>query len=137
MSDALVPVGKAVAVLRFTAFGDVILLSPALEALRAAWPDARVVVGVARAFAPVLHGLGVEVLPLEPGEGVTSYARRLRHVLGDDAAVLDLHGKARSLALRALLPWAWPRVAWHKRDFADTVAVRLRLRPWQIGRAHV
>lgn len=121
-------------VLRFSAFGDVILLSPALDALRTAWPDTQLVVATARHLAPLLRGLDVEVLPLEPGESVTAYAARLRVALGEDAALLDLHGKVRSLALRVLIPWRWPRVVWQKRSLADTLAVRLRLRPWRADR---
>ncbi len=44
--------------------------------------------------------------------------------------MLDLHGKIRSRILRALLPGV-PKVVWHKRDFRDTLPVKLALRPYR------
>ena len=44
--------------------------------------------------------------------------------------VLDLHGKIRSRILRALMPGV-PKVVWHKRDFRDTLPVKLALRPYK------
>lgn len=130
----------AVLVLRFSALGDVILLTPALEALRSAWPKTRIVVAVNAGVAPVLaHDPNVSALvPLAPGEGTLAYTRRLRAALPDSGtvALLDLHGKLRSLAIRALLPFGWPRVVWHKRDVFDTLGVRLRLRTWRSDRLH-
>jgi heptosyltransferase-2 len=43
--------------------------------------------------------------------------------------VLDLHGKIRSKILRALMPGV-RKVVWHKRDFRDTLPVKLGLRPY-------
>ena len=120
---------RTVLVLRFSAVGDVVLTAPALEALRAAWPDARIVYAVKQRLAHLVeHNPHVdEVIPLRPGEGPFSYARRLREAR--PTAVLDLHGKIRSRILRALLPRV-PKVVWHKRDFRDTLPVKLALRPY-------
>jgi heptosyltransferase-2 len=45
--------------------------------------------------------------------------------------VLDLHNKMRSKAIRVLLPRSVRRVVWHKRDFRDTLPVKLALRPYR------
>lgn len=121
---------QTVLVLRFSAVGDVVLTTPALDALRAAWPDARIVYAVKQRLAHlVAHNPNVdEVIALREGEGPLSYARRLRATR--PSAVLDLHGKIRSRILRALLPGA-RKVVWHKRDFRDTLPVKLALRPYR------
>ena len=120
---------RTVLVLRFSAVGDVVLTAPAIDALRAAWPDARIVYAVKERLAHIVeHNPNVdEVIALREGEGPLSYARRLR--AARPSAVLDLHGKIRSRILRALLPGI-PKVVWHKRDFRDTLPVKLALRPY-------
>lgn len=120
---------KTVLVLRFSAVGDVVLTAPAIEALRTAWPDARIVYAIKERLAHLVqHNPAVdEVVALRPGEGPFSYARRLRATKPD--VVLDLHGKIRSIILRALIPGV-PKVVWHKRDFGDTLPVKLALRPY-------
>jgi heptosyltransferase-2 len=119
-----------VAVLRFSAVGDVVLTAPALDALRRAWPRARIVYAVkARLAHLVEHNPNVDaVLPLADGEGPLRFARRLRALR--PGAVLDLHNKMRSKMLRALLPGV-RKVVWHKRDFRDTLPVKLALRPYR------
>lgn len=120
---------RTVLVLRFSAVGDVVLTAPALSALRAAWPDARIVYAVKQRLAHLVeHNPHVDqVIGLRQGEGPFSYARRLR--AARPAAVLDLHGKIRSRILRALLPGT-RKVVWRKRDFRDTLPVKLALRPY-------
>jgi len=120
---------ESVVVLRFSALGDVVLTSPAIEPLHTACPNTRILYAVKERLAPlVAHNPHVtEVVALREGEGPVSFARRLRaHRIG---AVLDLHGKLRSKLLRALLP-GLPTVVWHKRDFAEMVPVKLALRPY-------
>ena len=121
---------RTVLVLRFSAVGDVVLTAPAIAALRAAWPDARIVYAVKERLAHlVAHNPNVdEVVALRQGEGPLSYARRLRATR--PTAVLDLHGKIRSRILRALMPGV-RKVVWHKRDFRDTLPVKLALRPYR------
>ena len=120
---------RTVLVLRFSAVGDVVLTAPAISALRAAWPEARIVYAVKQRLAHLVeHNPDVdEVIGLREGEGPLAYARRLRAT--QPSAVLDLHGKIRSRILRALLPGV-PKVVWHKRDFRDTLPVKLALRPY-------
>ena len=121
---------RTVVVLRFSAVGDVLLTAPALHALRLAWPDARIVYAVKERLAHLMrHNPHVnEVISLREREGPLSYARRLRELRPTD--VLDLHGKIRSKILRALLPGV-RKVVWHKRDFRDTLPVKLALRPYR------
>jgi len=123
-------VNRTVLVLRFSAVGDVVLTAPAIHALRTAWPDARIVYAVKQRLAHLVeHNPHVdEVIGLRDGEGPLSYARRLR--AAQPSVVLDLHGKIRSRILRALLPGV-PKVVWHKRDFRDTLPVKLALRPYR------
>lgn len=121
---------QTVLVLRFSAVGDVVLTSPAIEALRKAWPDARIVYAVKERLAHLVqHNPNVDaVVPLRAGEGPLSYARRLR--AEQPTVVLDLHGKIRSRILRALIPGV-RKIIWHKRDFRDTLPVKLALRPYR------
>src|SRR5262249_7984564 len=68
-----------------------------------------------------------EVLELRGGEGPISFARRIREK--GPGAVLDLHNKIRSKLLRWQLRGV-PSVVWRKRDFRDTLPVKLALRPY-------
>jgi lipopolysaccharide heptosyltransferase II len=122
-------VSETILVLRFSAVGDVVLTSPAIEALRRALPDARIVYAIKQRLAHLVEqNPNVDqVIALRPGEGPLSYSARLRAVR--PTAVLDLHGKIRSRILRALLPGV-RKVVWHKRDFGDTLPVKLALRPY-------
>jgi heptosyltransferase-2 len=124
----MTPPPESVLVLRFSAVGDVVLTAPALDALHAAWPDTHILFAVKDRLAHLVrHNPHVhEVVALADGESPWSFAQRLRrrHI----GAVLDLHAKVRSRILRALLPPA-PRVVWHKRDFLETVRVKVALRP--------
>jgi lipopolysaccharide heptosyltransferase II len=119
----------SVLVLRFSAVGDVVLTAPALEALRTAWPRTRVLVAVKERLAHLLrHNPNVdEVVELRPEEGPLRFARRLREKR--PGAILDLHNKIRSKLLRWQLRGV-PAVVWHKRDFRDTLPVKLALRPY-------
>ena len=120
---------ESVLVLRFSAVGDVVLTSPAIEALRRAWPRARIVYAVKARLAHLVRANPNvdQVLTLDPGEGPLSFARKLRAARCE--TVLDLHNKIRSKILRALLP-SRRTVVWHKRDFKDTLPVKLALKPY-------
>ncbi len=126
------PAPESVLVLRFSAAGDLVLTSPALEALKRAWPKTRLVVATKRVFAELIrHDPHVdEVVALEPGEGVVRFARRLSQ--RQPEVVLDLHAKARSAALRALV--AHRRgVVWQKRGTLESAAVRLGWKTYRAG----
>lgn len=122
---------ESVLVLRFSSLGDVVLTAPALDALKTAWPKTRVIFAIKERLASIVaHSPHVdEVFALRSGEGPLRFAKRLRSLR--PSAVLDLHNKMRSKAIRALLPWSARRVVWHKRDFRDTLPVKLALRPYR------
>ncbi|HET6344230.1 MAG TPA: glycosyltransferase family 9 protein, partial [Myxococcota bacterium] len=107
----------------FSSAGDLILTAPALEALRLAWPETRIVLVTHAAFAPLMTGNPHidEIVALGRGEPFWPLRRRLRG-MGVDA-VVDLHGKARGLLLRYGLG-ARRRAAWEKRPLQQTLAVR-------------
>lgn len=117
-------------VLRFSAVGDVVLTSPAIEALATHWPETRIVAATLEQHAGLLrHNPHItEVLPLTRGEGVRAFSRRLRE--RRFGAVLDLHDSPRSRALRALLPKT-PTVVWTKRAPGSGPAVKLGLKPFR------
>jgi heptosyltransferase-2 len=97
----------SVLVVRCGSLGDVVLTTPLLRAVHRAHPDARITYVTKRAYAPLLesHPHVTTVVALEPGERVTSLARRLQGTRWDHR--LDLHGSLRSVALRALLGGRW------------------------------
>jgi len=110
------------------------LTSPAVEALHQAWPRARIIYAVKERLTHlVAHNPNVsEVMPLAPREGPWSFAKRLREKLArQDVVVLDLHAKIRSVLLRSLLPRAWRRVVWTKRERLSTLPVKLALKPYR------
>jgi|WetSurMetagenome_2_1015567.scaffolds.fasta_scaffold04422_3 heptosyltransferase II len=115
-----------VLVLRFSSVGDIILTSAALEALASAWPDARIVFVTKREYADLarFHPLVSGVETLAPGESLQSLRKRLA-ALGP-AAVLDLHGKFRGMALRSLVDGEH-RGLWRPRPWYQSLGVRLRL----------
>ncbi len=119
----------SVLVLRFSALGDVILTSPAIDALRGAWPKTKIFYAVKSNLAHLVqHNPCVDqVIGLEAGEGILHFRNRLRAL--NYGALLDLHAKIRSRLLRAMLPRT-PSSIWHKRDFSETLAVKLALRPY-------
>ena len=115
---------RRVAVLRFSAVGDVVLTSGAIHALKTAWPEAELIYVTKEPLAPlVAHNPYVShVLTLMPRESTLSLRRRLAALHPD--AILDLHGKARGAILRTLVPRS-ERVLWHKRALAQELGVRL------------
>src|SRR5205814_10269704 len=90
------PMIDTVVVLRFSAVGDVVLTAPALDALRRAWPRARIVYAVKERLAHLVrHNPNLdEVVTIGPSQGAISFARKLRALR--PGAVLDLHNKMRS-----------------------------------------
>ncbi|HEX4803460.1 MAG TPA: glycosyltransferase family 9 protein [Myxococcaceae bacterium] len=121
---------ESVLVLRFSSVGDVILTAPALAALHAAWPRTQIFYAVKGELQHlVAHNPNVaQVVSLNPGESFFSFTRRLRALRY--GALLDLHGKIRSKLLRALMPKT-PSVVWHKRDFHETISVKLGFRTYR------
>jgi lipopolysaccharide heptosyltransferase II len=121
---------KAILVLRFSAVGDVVLTAPALAALRAAWPNTKILFAVNAGLAPVVaHNPHVDdVYALGPRDSALDVARWARQRGAE--AVLDLHGKLKSRLVRLALA-DLPAVSWTKRRLQDTLAVKLKLRPYR------
>ncbi len=104
MSQSLAP---DVLVVRFSAIGDILLITPLLRAIRARYRGARIAVLTKEQYAPLLsHNPHVsEVLGIAPDEGIRAVAARIRGV--EYSHLLDLHGSLRSQALRRLAPGPW------------------------------
>jgi heptosyltransferase-2 len=96
-----------VLVVRFSAIGDILLITPLLRAIRARHPGARIAVLTKVSYVPLLsHNPHLsEVLGMGPRESVLAIAQRIRSVRYSH--LLDLHGNLRSLALRRLAPGPW------------------------------
>ncbi|MEE8408315.1 MAG: glycosyltransferase family 9 protein [Myxococcota bacterium] len=117
---------KTVLLLRFSAIGDIVLTSPAVDALARAWPETRIIFATKARFVPLVahHPSIADVVGLEAGESVWALRRRLAAFR--PAAVLDLHGKARGMVLRLLVP-SRRRVLCRKRPRLQELRVRMGL----------
>jgi heptosyltransferase II len=112
-----------VLVVRFSAIGDILLITPLLRAIRTQYPGARIAVLTKEQYVPLLsHNPHLsEVLSVAPGEGIRAIAERIRSVRYTH--LLDLHGNLRSQALRRLAPGPWRSYAkrWLERATLITV----------------
>ncbi|MEQ9366045.1 MAG: glycosyltransferase family 9 protein [Leptospirales bacterium] len=122
--------GTTVLVLRFSAVGDVLLTTPALDALKQAWPDARIVFGTKAFIGDMIrhHPAVDEVIGLKKGEGVRDYTRRLK--AAGFTVCLDLHDKLRSRMIHMLTPTR-RMVRWSNRSSLDNAAIWLGLRGYE------
>ena len=130
MSPPVPGAPQRVAVVRFSAAGDVILIAPVLRALARAWPDTQRVVITHERYAPLLqHNPDVEaVIALRPQESFMSLLERARAAQID--AVCDLHGSWRSRAL-ALGLGARRVSRWRKRTLYTLAAHHLAHAPYR------
>ena len=96
-----------VLVVRFSAIGDILLITPLLRAIRTRHPGARIAVLTKEQYAPLLsHNPHVsEVLGVARDEGIRAIVERVRSVRYTH--LLDLHGNLRSHVLRRLAPGRW------------------------------
>ncbi len=92
---------------RFSAIGDILLLTPLVRALRRRHPDARITVVTRAAFAPLLaHNPRLtSVIGWDPLTPLAELGQRLK-LLGFTHK-LDLHGSLRSRALRWHVGGRW------------------------------
>lgn len=120
----------SVLVLRFSSAGDIVLASPAIAALKRAWPSTRLVYAVKAEFADLVrHDPNIDALILA-GRGGRAFLRFMGEIRQHrPEAILDLHGKLRSRLVRGLTRGV-PRVVWEKRPAGDNLPVRLALRPY-------
>ncbi len=112
---------KRILILRFSSIGDIVLITPAIEAIATNWPKAEIFVATKKAMSPLLsHNPYVTgVVSLEAGEGMLHYACRLLKY--KPSIVLDFHNKLRSKLIRCLLLFAGgvPGVVWKQRSVWD------------------
>ena len=100
-TNAYIPaVPPNILLVRFSAMGDTLLVTPLIRALRTRHPEARITLVTKRAFAPLFqHNPRIsEVIGWQPPTTLAELGRRLR---GEHFTHrLDLHGSLRSRALR-------------------------------------
>jgi heptosyltransferase-2 len=123
VSHSLAP-APDVLVVRFSASGDILLITPLLRAIRTQYAGARIAVLTKEQYTPLLsHNPHVsEVLGVAPDEGIRAIARRIRGVRYTH--LLDLHGNLRSLALRRLAPGPWRSYAKRRLERALLITVK-------------
>ncbi|PYP41725.1 MAG: lipopolysaccharide heptosyltransferase II [Gemmatimonadetes bacterium] len=109
---------------RFSAMGDILLMTPLLRALRQRHPEARITVVTRAVFAPLLdrNPRVTEVIGWAPGRSL----RELGAALGRRAFThrLDLHGGLRSRMLRWYAGGRWSGYPKHR--VARTVLIKTR-----------
>ncbi|MEL6195610.1 MAG: glycosyltransferase family 9 protein [Myxococcota bacterium] len=118
-----------VAVIRFGSVGDVVLTTPAIDALKRACPEAHLIYVTKAAMRPLIahHGAVDELIYLQRDESPAKLASRIREL--EPNAILDLHGNLRSRRVGTKLRGI-RRIVWQKRPWQDNVPVRLGLRPY-------
>lgn len=111
-------------IVRFSAIGDILLLTPLLRALRRRHPDARITVVTKAAFAPLLaHNPRLtELIGWDETEPLAVLGRRLKG--RGFSHRLDLHRSLRSLALRRHAGGRWS--TYPKHLVAREVLIRTR-----------
>lgn len=121
---------RTVMVLRFSALGDILLTTPAIDALRKALPSTRIIYVTKAQFLPLLkHNPNItELVGVSREEPFPSLVSRLNAFTPD--VMLDLHGKMRSKILRGVVK-APRSVVWTKRRWQDTLPVKLRLKTYR------
>jgi lipopolysaccharide heptosyltransferase II len=100
-------VSPNILLVRFSAIGDILLMTPLLRALRQRHPDARISVVTKLAFAPLLeHNPRItEVIGWKEPESLTALGRELKR--RGFSHRLDLHQSLRSRGLRLVVGGKW------------------------------
>jgi heptosyltransferase-2 len=109
---------------RFSAMGDTLLMTPLIRALRTRHPEARITVVTKEAYAPLFrHNPRIsEVIGWQPPTPLAELGRRLR---GEGFTHrLDLHGSLRSRALRWRIGGRWTTYPKHR--VARTLLIRTK-----------
>ena len=99
---------------RFSAIGDILLLTPLVRALRRRHPEARITVVTRSGFAPLLaHNPHLtSVIGWDPLTSLAELGQRLKGL--DFTHRLDLHGSLRSHALRRYVGGRWTTYPKHR-----------------------
>ncbi|HEU5219326.1 MAG TPA: lipopolysaccharide heptosyltransferase II [Gemmatimonadales bacterium] len=116
-------------IVRFSAIGDILLLTPLLRALRRRHPDAGITVVTREGFAPLLaHNPRIsQVIGWEDTRTLASLGQELKG--RGFSHRLDLHGSLRSLALRRHVGGSW--FTYPKHRVARTVLIKTRRNVYQ------
>lgn len=122
-------------VIRFSSFGDIILTTPVLSAIKTKYPSASIDYLVMDKFADAISGnphidhlLLFEKKRHQGLIGLARFARRLRQNNYDQ--VIDLHAKLRSILLCYWI--GIPLFRYRKRRLLKTLGVKLRLIRYQV-----
>ena len=128
-SEISSPDPKRIAIIRLSSAGDIVLTSPAIESLKAAWPSTELIYVTKAAYHPLIESNpGIShVLPWSPTDAVRTIRKQLIELKVD--AILDLHNSQRSKLLRWSLPLI-PSVVWKKRPTMTNLTVRWMLEPY-------
>ncbi|HEX3235358.1 MAG TPA: lipopolysaccharide heptosyltransferase II [Gemmatimonadales bacterium] len=96
-----------VLVLRFSAIGDIILMTPLLRAIRTRYPGARITVLTKRQYTPLVSDNPNvnEVFGVAPTDGVRDIVKQIRSV--HYTHLLDLQGGLRTAPIRLLARGPW------------------------------
>ena len=115
---------QSVLLMRFSSIGDMLLLTPALEALATAWPQTCIYLATKKKMLPLLkYNPHIDkIFILEEGERLISFARRI--ATQHPQCILDLHNKMRSKFLR-LYFWRIPSLVWQNRSWQDYLPLPL------------
>jgi heptosyltransferase-2 len=107
-------VSPNILLVRFSAIGDILLMTPLLRALRQRHPDARISVVTKAAFAPLLHHNPriTEVIGWKEPESLAGLGRDLKR--RGFSHRLDLHQSLRSRALRFHVGGSWTTYPKHR-----------------------
>jgi heptosyltransferase-2 len=111
-------------IVRFSAIGDLLLITPLLRALRRRHPDARITLVTRASLAPLFaHNPRLtEVIGWTPGESLRALGRRLRGA--GFTHRLDLHGSLRSRTLRWHIGGRW--TSYPKQRTARALLIRTK-----------
>lgn len=115
------PEGAEVLLIRLRSLGDIVLTTPALEALHAWRPDLRVAVAVEPAYAPALEGNPSISEIFLTGRYLPTAARLARRRF---PLTINQHGGPTSALLTAVT-FSPLRVAWQRTQFSFLANVRL------------
>jgi lipopolysaccharide heptosyltransferase II len=122
-------------IIRFSSFGDIILTTPVLTAVKTQYPSVTIDFLVMDKFADAIRGNpDIDRLILFNKKkyqgivGIARFARRLRKFNYDQ--VIDLHAKLRSIMLSYWI--GAPVFRYRKRRFLKTIGVKLRLMRYQV-----
>jgi lipopolysaccharide heptosyltransferase II len=127
-TNAYIPaVPPNILLVRFSAMGDTLLMTPLIRALRLRHPEARLTVVTRETYAPLFqHNPRItEVIGWRQGSSLAELGRRLRAARFSHR--LDLHGSLRSYALRLRVGGRWTSYPKHRAARAALIRTKRNL----------